>query len=90
MITDSSATALSETPHETETLTIHETQTTTIPISDALKHRAQLVMSDISIDPEWRTIIRYALELDDPGLSDLIRRAEAGEDIVFFNPTLMS
>ena len=73
MTTHSSATALGETPHETET--------TTLPISD-VRRRARSVISDISIDPQWRTIIRYALELDDPWLPDLLRRAEAGENIV--------
>lgn len=74
MTTHSSAPAREETPHEIET--------TVIPISDALRRRAESVINDISIDPQWRTIIRYALELEDPWLSDLVRRAEAGENIV--------
>ena len=74
MTTHSSATALEETPHETET--------TTLPIGDALRYRARSVISDISIDPQWRTIIRYALELKDPWLPDLVQRAEGGENIV--------
>ena len=74
MTTHSSATAQEETPHETET--------TTITISDALRRRAQSVTNDSSIDPQWRTIIHYALELDDPLLPDLVQRAEAGENIV--------
>ena len=74
MTTHSSATAQEETPHETETIQI--------TISDALRHRAQSVINDSSIDPQWRTIIRYALELNDPWLPDLVRRAEAGENIV--------
>ena len=44
MTTHGSATALEETPH----------------VSDALRRRAQAVISDTSIDPEWRAIIRYA------------------------------
>src|SRR6185369_5407214 len=55
MTTHGSATAL-ESPHETET--------TQITISDALRRRAQAVISDTSIDPQWRTIIRYALEIN--------------------------
>jgi len=74
MTTDSSAIAPEQTPHEIET--------TTIPIGDATRRRAQAVISDRSIDPEWRTIIRYALEINDPWLPDLVNRAEAGEDIV--------
>jgi hypothetical protein len=72
--THSSATALSETPHETETIQI--------TISDALRRRAQTVLNDRSIDPQWRSIIRYALEISDPLLPDLVRRADAGEKII--------
>jgi len=73
MSTHVSATAL-ETPHETET--------TQITISDALRRRAQSVINGGSIDPQWRNIIRYALEINDPLLPDLVRRADAGEKIV--------
>jgi len=62
--------------------TPHETETTQISISDALRRRAQSVMNDRSIDPQWRTIIRYALEINDPLLADLVRRAGAGERII--------
>ena len=40
------------------------------------------MINDTSIDPQWRTIIRAALELNDPWLADLVMRAEAGENIV--------
>jgi len=60
----------------------HETETTTITISDALRRRAHAVINDTSIDPQWRTIIRYALEINDPWLADLVRRADAGETIM--------
>ena len=73
MTTHGSATAL-ETPHETET--------TQITISDALRRHAQSVINDRSIDPQWRAIIRYALETNDPWLADLVRRADAGETII--------
>ena len=63
--------ALEETPHATETT-----------ISDALRRRAQSVINDIWIDPQWRSIIRYALETNDPCLADLVRRADAGETII--------
>jgi hypothetical protein len=62
--------------------TPHETETTQITISDALRRRAQSVINDTSIDPQWRTIIRAALELHDPWLAELVIRAEAGENIV--------
>jgi hypothetical protein len=74
MTTHSSATALAETPHETET--------TQITVSDALRRRALTVINDSSIDPQWRNIIRYALEINDPLLPDLVRRASAGETII--------
>ena len=74
MSTHVSATALKDTPHETET-----TQITT---SDALRRRAQSVINDRRIDPQWRTIIRYALEINDPWLADIVRRAGAGEKII--------
>ena len=72
--TDTSATAHEETPHETET--------TILTISDATRHRAESVLNDITIDPQWRTIIRAALELNDPWLAELVGRAESGENIV--------
>jgi hypothetical protein len=71
----SSATALSEAPHATET-------DSTRTISDALKRRAQTVINDRSIDPESRALVRYALEINDPCLADLVRRADAGQSIV--------
>ena len=72
MTTDSSA-SMRETPHVTET---------TNTISNALKRRAQSVINDTSIDPQWRAIVRYGLETNDPWLGDLVRRADAGEPIV--------
>ena len=74
MASHSSATARLETPHVSKT-----TRTTTI--SDALRRRAQSVVNDKTIDPQWRAIIRAALELNDRGLSEFVSRAEAGENI---------
>jgi hypothetical protein len=74
MTTHSSATTHPETPHETET--------TIITVSDATKRRAESVINDTTIDSQWRTIIRAALELNDPFVGELVSRAEAGEDIV--------
>jgi len=51
-----SATAHEEKPHVTDPLTI----------SDALRRRAQSVINDSSIDPRWRNIVRYALEIKRP------------------------
>jgi len=74
MTTHVSASALEETPHETETIQI--------TISDALRRRAEAVINGGSIDPQWRNIVRYALEINDPLLPDLVRRADAGEMII--------
>ena len=46
-----------------------------------LTRRAQAVLNDTSIDPQSRAIIRYAMEINDPWLARLIRRADAGETI---------
>ena len=73
MTTYVSATA-QETPHVTET--------TTITIGDALRRRAESVINDRSTDSQWRTINRYGLETNDPWLADLVRRADAGEQII--------
>jgi hypothetical protein len=81
----SSVSTLAEEPHETETIQI--------TISDALRRRAHAVLNDRSIDPQWRSIIRYALEISDPLLPDLVRRAGAGETIIdatSFSETLES
>jgi len=64
-----------ETPHGSRT-------SRTNTIMDALTRRAQAVLNDQMIDPQSRAIIRYALETHDPWLAKLVRRAEAGEDVV--------
>jgi len=48
----------------------------------ALKRRARAVLNDRSIDAQSRAIIRYALEINDPWLAELVRRADAGESVV--------
>ena len=55
---------------------------TTHSSATALRRRAQLVLNDSSIHPQWRAIIRYALEIDDPWLADLVRRADAREPVI--------
>jgi hypothetical protein len=74
MAKNSSAT-VRETPHANQT-------TRTNTIINALKRRAQAVLNDKSIDPQSRAIIRYALEVNDPWLAELVRRADADEMIV--------
>jgi hypothetical protein len=72
MANDSSATVRCEAPHVNRT-------TRTATITNALTRRAQAVLSDTSIDAQSRAIIRYALEINDPWLAELVRRADAGE-----------
>jgi hypothetical protein len=83
MSTDSSATVRHEAPHSNRT-------TRTATIVNALKRRAQAILNDTSIDPPSRAIIRYAMEINDPWLAELVRRADAGEtlfDTVDFSQT---
>lgn len=75
MTSHSSAMTREHTPHANQT-------TRTATIIDALTRRAEAVLNDESIDPQSRTIIRYALETNDPSLAELLRRADAGERIV--------
>ena len=78
MASHSSATACEETPHVNQT-------SRTNTIVNVLKQRALSVLNDTSIDPESRAIIRYALEINDPWLAKLVRRAEAEATIVDTN-----
>src|SRR5215212_8249469 len=74
MADHSSASMREHTPHSNQT-------SRTNTIVNALKRRAQAVLNDKSIDPQSRAIIRYALEVNDPWLARLVRRADAGEAI---------
>ena len=81
MSTHSSAPERLETPHATNS-------TTNQTISDAVKRRAQSLVKDRTIDANGRAWIRYALEINDPALSELVRRADAGEPIIDDSPLL--
>ena len=48
-------------------------------ILNALTRGAQTVLTDRSLDPQSRAIIRSALETNDPWLAKLVRRAATGE-----------
>ena len=75
MTTHSSAQLRDETPHATNSIT-NKT------ISDAVKHRAQSLIKDRTIDASARAFIRYTLEINDPYLPELVRRVDAGKSIV--------
>ena len=66
MANHSSATVRSEKPHVNQT-------TRTNTIMNALKERAQAVLNDESIDAESRARLRYALEMNDPWLAEMVR-----------------
>ena len=65
MTSHSSATTR-ETPHVTR-------KSRTNTIDDAVKHRAQVVLNDASIDPQSRAIVRQALETNDSWLWRLVQ-----------------
>jgi len=68
----SSAPAREATPHATNNT-----------ISDAVRRRAQSLINDRTIDASDRAFIRYALATNDaPGLSELVRRVDAGEPVI--------
>lgn len=69
-----SATVREETPHVTNTPKTN--------LSNAVKRRAWAVIKDKSIDAESRALIRYGLEINDPWLAELVRWADAGEDVI--------
>jgi hypothetical protein len=48
-------------------------------IDASLKRRARLLITNGSIPTPTRSLIRYALEIEDPYLGQLVRRIEAGE-----------
>ena len=48
-------------------------------IDASLKRRARLLITDGSIPTPTRSLIRYALEIKDPDLGQVVRRVEAGE-----------
>ena len=75
MANHSSASTREHTPHANR---LSRTNT----IMNALKRRALAILNDKSIDPQSRAIIRYAMEINDPWLARLVRRADAGETIV--------
>ena len=60
--------------------TPHATNNT---ISDAIKRRAQSLINDRTIDANDRAFISYALATNDTsGLSELVRRVDAGEPVI--------
>jgi hypothetical protein len=51
-------------------------------IDASLKRRARLLITNSSIPRQIRSLIRYALEIKDPDLGQLVRRVESGETTI--------
>ena len=49
-------------------------------IDASLKRRARLLITNGSIPRQTRSLIKYALEIKDPDLGQLVRRVESGEN----------
>jgi hypothetical protein len=63
MANDTSASEHGETPH----------------LDSSLKRRARLLITNSSIPRQTRSLIRYALEIKDPSLAEVVKRVESGE-----------
>ena len=57
--------------------TLREEKSHTIDAS--LKRRVRLLITNSSIPTQTRSLIRYALEIKDPYLGQVVRRVDAGE-----------
>ena len=79
MASHSSATAHEHTLHTLNSVTNNSLNQ--LAMRDALRRRAASVLRDKSVDGGSRAIIRYALEINDPMLSELVQQAEDGESI---------
>ncbi len=51
-------------------------------IDASLKRRARLLITNSSLPRQTRSLIRYALEIKDPYLGQVVRRIEAGETTI--------
>ena len=58
------------------------TKQTSRVIDASVKRRARLLITSSSIPPETRSLIRYALEIKDPYLAQIVRRFWAGETTI--------
>ena len=80
MTTHTSATVREETPRTDSTQ--QNASNVNRCIATAYRRRAESVINDRSIDAQNRTLIRYALEIRDPWLAELLRPVDAGESLV--------
>jgi hypothetical protein len=68
--------------HSSASTREHTLHTINSVTHNILQRHAESVIQDKSIDADSRAIIRYALEINDPMLSELVQWASAGESIV--------
>jgi len=77
MASHSSASVREQAPHSITTNTLKLN-----PNSDDVRRRAWSLIRDKSLDEGSRSLIGYALEIDDPRLAELVQRAESGESVI--------
>jgi len=78
MARHSSAPTRSKTSARQKQTRTQPTQTSSI-VDASLKRRARLLITSSSIPPQTRSLIRYALEINDPYLAQIVRRVWDGE-----------
>jgi len=78
MARHSSAPTRSKTSARQKQTRTQPTQTSSI-VDASLKRRARLLITSSSIPPQTRSLIRYALEIKDPYLAQIVRRVWDGE-----------
>jgi hypothetical protein len=79
MASHSSASVREQAPHS-----INPIKNNTLKLNsnhDEVRQRAWSLLRDKSLDEGSRNLIGYALEIDDPALPELVRRAEGGESV---------
>ena len=80
MASHSSARAREQSPHSINSITNNTLKLN--PNGDDVRQRAWSLLRDKSLDEGSRSLIGYALEIDDPALPKLVRRAEKGESVI--------
>ena len=77
MAIDGSASTRQQAPHSITNNTLKLN-----PNNDEVRQRAWSLIRDKSLDEGSRSLIGYALEIEDPRLAELVQRAEAGESVM--------
>jgi hypothetical protein len=62
--------------HSSATAREHTPRTINLTTNNSLKRRAESLVQDKSVDGSTRAIIRYALEINDPMLLELVERVD--------------